>query len=162
MIYRCTWFLGSCHVKMAAASGLVILAVLTCCLRQGWTAAPCPCTDPSLCEPIKGAPKNEIFGFVTSEDNWPKYNWSLLTTVALFTKFNSSLLCHAHSKGVRVVLSATYPTNELENTDKVKVSGYYTCVYWINIRSMFIVRIYTVTYSLEYPDPHTRKGGSGR
>ena len=109
-----------------AASGnfFLSLAVLgfCCCLQQGWTAAPCPCEDPSLCEPIKGSPKNEIFGFVTRQDNWPKYNWSLLTTVALFTEFNSSLLCHAHSKGVRVVVSASFPMGELQNASKVKVS----------------------------------------
>ena len=107
---------------MAAKFFALLAVIVLCCYLQWGQAAPsCPCEDASLCEPIKGSPKNEIFGFVTSQDNWPKYNWSLLTTVALFTGFNDSLLCHAHSKGVRVVLSASYPISELHNFTKVKV-----------------------------------------
>lgn len=111
------------HVyKMAFLLSLSMLVVLALSsLQQGYAASSCPCDDPSLCEPIKGSPKNEILGFVTSQDNWPKYNWSLLTTVALFTTFNNSLLCHAHSKGVRVVLSASYPISELQNLTNVEV-----------------------------------------
>lgn len=114
------------------------------CLGQ----VPCPCQDPSLCEPIKGSPKNEVFGFVTSQVNWPGYNWTLLTTVALFTDMNSSLLCHAHSFGVRVVLSASYNTSELGNYTNVQVSKpldvphvhiMYTYAY-IYMYSIYVVR----------------------
>lgn len=98
------------------------VVLLTCCIGQ--TISSCPCEDPSLCEPIKGSPKKEIFGFVRSQTNWPSYNWSLLTTVALFTDMNNSMLCHAHSKGVRVVLPASYPTSELQNTTQVNVGSH--------------------------------------
>jgi di-N-acetylchitobiase len=105
---------------MAAASLLVAAALLALGCAPAAAATSCPCDDPSLCEPIKGTPKKEIFGFVTSESNWPGYNWTLLTTVALFTKTNDSLLCHAHSKGVRVVLSASYDTSQLQDSAKIK------------------------------------------
>ena len=103
---------------------LLALALLSLLCLEGYAAAApsCPCADPSLCNPISGTPDKEILAFVTSQDNWPHYNWSLLTTVALFTDFNDSLLCYAHSKGVRVVLSASYPVNELQNFTRVKVS----------------------------------------
>ena len=105
---------------MAARSLLLsVVAVIPVCYCLASSA--CPCADPSLCEPIKGSAKNEVFGFVTSQTNWPGYNWTLLTTVALFTEMNASLLCHAHSMGVRVVLSASYPTTELQNYTNVKV-----------------------------------------
>lgn len=117
--------------KMAFLVSVSVLIVLVFCSKQGYAASSCPCDDPSLCEPIKGSPKNEILGFVTSQDNWPLYNWSLLTTVALFTPFNTSLLCYAHSKGVRVVLSASYPTSELQNLTNVEVGrgGGAGCLY---------------------------------
>ena len=91
---------------------LLALALLSLLCLEGYAAAApsCPCADPSLCNPISGTPDK------------PHYNWSLLTTVALLTDFNDSLLCHAHSKGVRVVLSASYPMNELQNSTRVKVS----------------------------------------
>ena len=104
---------------------LLALAVLSLLCLGGYAAAAqsCPCSDPSLCNPISGTPDKEILAFVTSQDNWPHYNWSLLTTVALFTDFNDSLLCYAHSKGVRVVLSASYPVTDLQNSTRVKVSA---------------------------------------
>lgn len=35
---------------------------------------------------------------------WKSYDWSQITTVALFGKYDSELMCYAHSKGARVVL----------------------------------------------------------
>ena len=97
----------------------LLLAATLCC---GLVASSCPCSVPSLCEPIKGVRDKEVLGFVTSETNWPGYNWTLLTTVALFTGMNDTLLCYAHSKGVRVVLSANYDTSKLNDPSSVKVS----------------------------------------
>lgn len=104
---------------------LLALALLSLlCVECYAAAAPsCPCSDPSLCNPISGTPDKEIVASVTSQDNWPHYNWSLLTTVALFTDFNDSLLCHAHSMGVRVVLHGAYPVSDLQNSTRVKVGS---------------------------------------
>ena len=46
------------------------------------------------------------------------YNWSEITTLAMFTDFNSSLMCYAHSKGVRVVPYGAYPIAELIDIEK--------------------------------------------
>lgn len=35
---------------------------------------------------------------------WKSYNWSMVTTVATFGKYDAELMCYAHSKGARVVL----------------------------------------------------------
>ena len=102
---------------------LLLAVFLLSCLHHVQAAPSCPCNDSSLCVPIQGTPKNEIFAFVTRQYNWPHYNWSLLTTVALFTDLPSSLLCYAHSKGVRVVLAARYPTSDLQNSTMIKVRG---------------------------------------
>ena len=55
---------------------------------------------------------------MTRETNWMYYNWSEITTLAMFTDFNSSLLCYAHSKGVRVVPYGSYPVSELIDIEK--------------------------------------------
>ena len=34
------------------------------------------------------------------KDNWPMYNYTRLTTLAMFTDLKPELLCHAHSLGV--------------------------------------------------------------
>ena len=38
-----------------------------------------------------------------------------LYKVAVFTTFDNDLLCYAHSKGARVVLSAAFPVANLTN-----------------------------------------------
>ena len=35
---------------------------------------------------------------------WQSYDWSIVTTVAAFGKYDPELMCYAHSKGARVVL----------------------------------------------------------
>lgn len=35
------------------------------------------------------------------------YNWTMVTTVAMFGKYDPELMCFAHSKGARVVLKGT-------------------------------------------------------
>ena len=112
------------YAKMVVVLSFLLSATLCC----GLAASSCPCSDPSLCEPIEKVPEKEVVGFVTSQTNWPGYNWTLLTTVAIFTTLNESLLCYAHSKGVRVVLSASYDTSKLDDPSSVKVSGLLTAV----------------------------------
>lgn len=40
---------------------------------------------------------------------WKSYNWSMVTTVATFGKYDAELMCYAHSKGARVVLKGDVP-----------------------------------------------------
>lgn len=42
--------------------------------------------------------------FDVGDKTWKSYDWSQITTVALFGKYDSELMCYAHSKGARVVL----------------------------------------------------------
>ncbi|XP_039694632.1 di-N-acetylchitobiase [Pteropus medius] len=67
-------------------------------------AANCPCQDPALCQPIRQRPDFEVFAFDVGEKTWKSYDWSQITTVAVFGKYDSELMCYAHSKGARVVL----------------------------------------------------------
>ncbi|XP_045691538.1 di-N-acetylchitobiase [Phyllostomus hastatus] len=92
--------------------------------RQGWSSTPgiapllpllllllplqaeanCPCQDPALCQPIRNHPNFEVFVFDVGGKTWKSYDWSQITTVALFGKYDSELMCYAHAKGARVVL----------------------------------------------------------
>ena len=67
----------------------------------------CPCKDASLCQPVEEVPEKEVLGFMIRSGNWLYYNWTELTTIAIFTDLNESMLndlvCHAHAHKVRVV-----------------------------------------------------------
>lgn len=67
-------------------------------------AAVCPCERPELCRQIRQERDFEVFVFDVGGKTWKSYNWSMVTTVATFGKYDSELMCHAHSKGARVVL----------------------------------------------------------
>jgi hypothetical protein len=48
-----------------------------------------------------------------------RYDWDLVTTVALFTdSVNPEFLCHAHAKKVRVVWGAAFPVSNLTNAEQ--------------------------------------------
>ena len=42
--------------------------------------------------------------FDVGKNAWKSYDWSKITTVAAFGKYDPELMCYAHSKGARVVL----------------------------------------------------------
>lgn len=44
---------------------------------------------------------------------WKSYDWSQITTVALFGKYDSELMCYAHAKGARVVLKGEYSFDQM-------------------------------------------------
>ncbi|KAM9324670.1 di-N-acetylchitobiase-like [Gastrophryne carolinensis] len=69
----------------------------------------CPCSDPALCQPITHTRDFEVFVFYTRGKSWKRYDWSQVTTVALFTKHDPELMCFAHSKGARYVLKGDLP-----------------------------------------------------
>ncbi|KAK2835457.1 hypothetical protein Q5P01_015941 [Channa striata] len=72
-------------------------------------AGSCPCSHPELCRPIRGQRDFEVFVFDVGGKTWKSYNWSMVTTVATFGKYDPDLMCYAHSKGARVVLKGDIP-----------------------------------------------------
>lgn len=74
-----------------------------------------------------------------------KYNWSEITTLAMFTDFNSSLMCYAHSKGVRVVVSGSFPTSELSNVSKWKA--------WIRFQLTKVQDLYADGINIDIEGP---------
>lgn len=73
------------------------------------SAPPCPCANASFCKRVAPPPRLEIFQFQVAPSNWPFYDWSALTTVALFGGTGPEALagvCHGHSKNVRMVAGA--------------------------------------------------------
>ena len=95
---------------------ICVITVLTiaACTPQLLTAV-CPCKDDSLCQPVTKVPDKEVLGFVVSKNNWSRYNWTYITTLAMFTDLPSDLMCYAHQKGVRVVMSGNFPIANLSN-----------------------------------------------
>ncbi|KAK7889449.1 hypothetical protein WMY93_025009 [Mugilogobius chulae] len=64
----------------------------------------CPCEKPELCRQIQTETEYEVFVFDVGGKTWKSYNWSIVTTVAAFGKYDPELMCHAHSVGARLVL----------------------------------------------------------
>lgn len=79
---------------------VVLLSALLAVCRAGV----CPCERPELCQQIREERDFEVFVFDVGGKTWKSYNWSMVTTVATFGKYDAELMCHAHSKGARVVL----------------------------------------------------------
>lgn len=96
---------------MAVVLALCVFAALL----GAASAAKCPCEHDYYCSLIGYNQDKEVLGFVRSQDNWKQYKWSALTTIAMFTDLPPELMCYAHSKDVKVVLSANYPMNQLNN-----------------------------------------------
>ena len=84
----------------------------------------CPCADASLCAPLgpaaraKLAKRTEVYAFYgqsihvnatdcgdinSSPSYWLTFDWDIVTTVAINGAVDPSLICYAHSRGVRVV-----------------------------------------------------------
>ncbi|XP_060889628.1 di-N-acetylchitobiase [Labrus mixtus] len=69
----------------------------------------CPCERPEHCQQIREEKDFEVFVFDVGGKTWKSYNWSMVTTVAVFGKYDAELMCHAHSNGARVVLKGDVP-----------------------------------------------------
>ncbi|XP_049577878.1 di-N-acetylchitobiase [Syngnathus scovelli] len=84
-------------------------------------ACPCPCEKAELCHQIRDKRDFEVFVFDVGGKTWKSYNWSVVTTVATFGKYDAELMCHAHSKGARVVLKGdvrlAYIVDQKNRTD---------------------------------------------
>ena len=76
----------------------------------------CPCATPELCRPITREREREVFVFASpgtpnekvppprNDTNWRDLDWAVLTTVAFTGPMEPELICHAHARGVRVLL----------------------------------------------------------
>ena len=62
------------------------------------TGSSCPCSDEKLCERITKKVDKEVLVWSTSDAVWQHYNWSVVTTVAVFKHWDNELMCFAHSK----------------------------------------------------------------
>ena len=98
--------------KMAGRVGSMLVLALGLCLTVVEVETyreECPCPYTKLCAPLSVPNGKEVLGFMTSTENWLEYNWSTITTLALFTTFDDQelydLMCFAHSKSVRVLLA---------------------------------------------------------
>lgn len=87
------------------SSFLLILSSIVLACR----ASVCPCERPELCQQIREERDFEVFVFDVGGKTWKSYNWSMVTTVATFGKYDAELMCYAHSKGARVVLKGDVP-----------------------------------------------------
>lgn len=99
---------------------------------HGFPLNKCPCGE--LCKPLRRsagsqAQKKQFFGFFStkiyngSSDAWRHWDWSSISTVAVWSAWelpaaNWSMLCKAHSAGVRIVLpfrGADFHSNQILN-----------------------------------------------
>ncbi|XP_063795031.1 di-N-acetylchitobiase-like [Pseudophryne corroboree] len=87
---------------------LSLLLVTSVC-----AAAACPCSEPALCQPITHTRDPEVYVFHVREKNWIHYDWSVVTTVALFAPYDPELMCYAHAKGARVVLTGDVQLSDI-------------------------------------------------
>uniref|UniRef100_A0A8C6QM42 Chitobiase n=1 Tax=Nannospalax galili TaxID=1026970 RepID=A0A8C6QM42_NANGA len=95
-----------------ALCGVPRLAVLLLLAPRLW-ARGCPCSEPALCSPIRHRPDFEVFVFDVGQKTWKFYDWSQITTVAVFGKYDSELMCYAHSQGARAVLKGDVSLKEI-------------------------------------------------
>ncbi|KAM4722591.1 di-N-acetylchitobiase-like [Rhinophrynus dorsalis] len=92
---------------------LWVLYPLLLLLEKHMCSALCPCIDPALCEAITDTKDFEVFVFHVEGKNWKSYDWSQITTIASFAQYEPELLCYAHSKGVRLVLTGDVPVKDM-------------------------------------------------
>ena len=101
-------------IKVSKLLFILPLLLINCCHGQTLLSKnvvddyACPCSDSNLCKPLDIGPRKEVVGFVTAKDNWKMYNYTHLTTLAIFTELDPQLVCYAHQKNVRIVLEAKF------------------------------------------------------
>jgi len=64
-------------------------------------------------EILEFRPKLEVFVFDVGNKTWKFYDWSQITTVVIFGKYDPELMCYAHSHGARVVLKGDAPLKNI-------------------------------------------------
>lgn len=80
--------------------------------------ATCNCTNTSWCAPVNGPlASKEVFAFSTFPHvYYPSYDWTLVSTVAVFGEVDPALVCFAHARGARVVVGASIANSLIGNT----------------------------------------------
>lgn len=58
----------------------------------------CPCSNTDLCKTITTPPRQEFYLWTDMPKLWKHYDWSRITTIAVFRDWDDELLCYAHSK----------------------------------------------------------------
>ncbi|XP_066504350.1 di-N-acetylchitobiase [Hoplias malabaricus] len=92
---------------------LLLLIVLSACLSAAGSVPACPCAEEQLCQPVQHERELEVFVFDVGGKAWKSYDWSKVTTVAAFGKYDAELMCYAHSKGARLVLKGDVPLPDM-------------------------------------------------
>ena len=77
---------------------VILTAVLLFQKMEMSTSTSCPCSDEKLCERITKEVDKEVLVWSTSDAVWRHYNWSVVTTVAIFRDWDDELMCYAHAK----------------------------------------------------------------
>jgi len=67
--------------------------------------------------PVTKGPRKEYFVFSVDDSNWRQFDWSIITTVAVFS-LDLEMMCFAHSHGARVVYLVDYPVANLSDADQ--------------------------------------------
>ena len=147
------WSRENLIFKMAERVDWIVLLVLAAYLTSvNAETRPkgCPCSDAKLCSPLSIRDRREVLGFVTNNRNWREYNWSSITTLALFTSFDDQemydLMCFAHSKRVRVVLAGLgFDVSQLGNAS-ARAS-------WINNYVLQAQKFYLDGINIDFEQP---------
>ncbi|XP_027016296.1 di-N-acetylchitobiase [Tachysurus fulvidraco] len=82
-------------------------------LTVSGSSAVCPCVQEELCRPVQHEHEFEVFVFDVGGKAWKFYDWSHVTTIAAFGKYDAELMCYAHSKGARLVLKGDVPLSDI-------------------------------------------------
>ncbi|CAG2112516.1 unnamed protein product, partial [Medioppia subpectinata] len=108
----------SCNSQMLTK--LLCATLLCCTIAPVCLANLCPCEDQTLCNPIEYDGK-EVYAFVgeSNRTEWTQYDWTRITTIALFGWYDPELMCHAHKNKARVVGLGVIPKADLTSDDKV-------------------------------------------
>ena len=68
----------------------------------------CPCSDPSLCKPVDVPPLPELLAFTTdSALQWKRYNYTYITTLAVFGNLSLDLKVWWGGRGGDVFAAST-------------------------------------------------------
>lgn len=82
----------------------------------------CPCEDTALCEPIARPQGKEFLMFSTKPNDWKKYDWTKVTTIALFRPWDDELMCEAHKRVSALVNSYLVACFVSEETFALKIA----------------------------------------
>lgn len=77
---------------------LVICFVVVLVNFSAFVRGKCPCEDKALCETIARPQGKEFLMFSTKPNDWKKYDWTKVTTIALFRPWDDELMCEAHKR----------------------------------------------------------------